>query len=51
MLFENGEEALFDLSVDPLESKNLLHVRNLPLNEENSLMKEVLIAELQLLKN
>ena len=50
MLFESGEEVLFDLSVDPLESKNLLYSRNLPLNEQNSQMKDELIAMLEMLK-
>jgi len=51
ILFESGEEALFDLSLDPLESKNLLHSRNLPLNEQNSQMKDELIAKIKMLKN
>lgn len=51
MLFETGEEVLFDLSIDPLESKNLLHSRNLPLNEHNSQMKDALTKKLETLKN
>lgn len=46
ILFEEGTEALFDLSSDPLESKNLMHSKNLPLSEENAIIQQELIAEL-----
>lgn len=51
LLFQDGTEALFDLDVDPLEGKNLLHDRNLPLSTYDNLMKEELVAKLETLKN
>ena len=44
--FTNGNEALFDLSNDPLESVNLLNAAELPLSEVDQSMKDELIAEL-----
>ena len=50
ILFEDGTEALFDLSFDPLESTNLLNSKNSSLNENDNLMMEELKLELSLLK-
>lgn len=49
-LFEDGTEALFDLSSDPLETKNLMHSRNLPLSEENAIIQQELLAKLNEIK-
>ena len=51
ILFSDGEEALFDLSVDPLEGTNLLNANQLPLNNLNSIEKEKLIDELAIIRN
>ncbi len=44
--FSDGSEKLFNLSIDPLESVNLLHVNQLPLSSSDSLMKVNLIDNL-----
>lgn len=51
ILFEDGTEALFDLKMDPLETKNLMHSRNLPLASTDDTMKNELIKKLEELKN
>ncbi|WP_435262718.1 sulfatase-like hydrolase/transferase [Tenacibaculum sp. nBUS_03] len=48
MLFENGNEALFDLINDPLESKNLM---NGSLSSTNSAIKNELATKLKEIKN
>ncbi|MEH6536724.1 MAG: sulfatase-like hydrolase/transferase [Psychroserpens sp.] len=44
--FDDGSEALFDLSINPLENPNLLNPNQLPLSTENSLIKDELISRL-----
>ena len=51
ILFSDDSEALYNLSTDPLEAKNLLNSRNLPLSEENLEIKTALIKNLGDLKN
>lgn len=51
ILFSDDLEALFDLSIDPLEDTNLLNTNQLPLSEVNSIEKEKLIAELEIIRN
>lgn len=51
ILFSDGAEALFDLSVDPLEGTNLLNTNQLPLSEVNSIEKEKLTNELEIIRN
>jgi len=51
LLFQDGSEALYDLSNDPFETKNLMSSRNLPLSEQDDLIKEELITKLGNLKN
>jgi arylsulfatase A-like enzyme len=51
MYFDNGTERFFDLSVNPLESQNLLNANQLPLSEANSLVKDELIAQLNAIRN
>ena len=50
-LFEDGIDALYNLINDPFETKNLLHSRNLPLSEQDKLIKEELITKLNNLIN
>ncbi|BAO75457.1 sulfatase-like hydrolase/transferase [Winogradskyella sp. PG-2] len=49
--FSNGNEALFNLSNNPLEGPNLLNANQLPLIAENSTIKDELIAELNAIRN
>lgn len=51
ILFSDGSEALYDLSIDALEDTNLLSANQLPLSSANSLEKDKLISELETLKN
>ena len=51
ILFSDDSEALYNLSTDPLEAKNLLNSRNLPLSEEDLEIKTALIKNLGDLKN
>ena len=46
ILFENGNEAFFNLSSDPLESINLLNINRLPLSASNSIIKDELTSKL-----
>ncbi len=48
--FSNGDEALYNLTQDPLESINLLNVSQLPLSSEASTAKDLMEAELIRLK-
>lgn len=47
ILFEDGDEALYDLSTDPTEEVNLMVAARLPLSVENETIKNELLAELQ----
>ena len=47
ILFEDGSEALYDLSENPLEKPNLLDPNQLPLSASDSVMKVLLIKELE----
>ena len=49
--FENGSEALYDLSVNPLENPNLLNANQLPLSTENSSIKDELTSRLSEIRN
>ncbi len=51
ILFSDGDEALFDLSLDALEDTNLLNANQLPLSDTNSAEKDKLTAELALMRN
>ncbi|WP_296381820.1 sulfatase-like hydrolase/transferase [Winogradskyella sp.] len=51
MYFDNGNERLFNLSVDPLETTNLLNANQLPLSAADIAMKDELIAELNSIRN
>lgn len=44
--FANESEALYNLSVDPLETENLLNSKHLPLSSADDLIKEELVAKL-----
>ncbi|SDW24032.1 Arylsulfatase A [Lutibacter oricola] len=46
MLFNNGSESLYNLSIDSLETKNLLKANNLPLSESDSKIKDELVKKL-----
>ena len=46
MKFSSGNEALYHLAEDPLESINLLHANHLPLSEEAQMAKEALESEI-----
>lgn len=50
ILFSDGSEALFNLSIDPLEDTNLLNANQLPLSEADSAKKEKLLAELDTIR-
>lgn len=51
ILFENGNEALFNLSTDPLESINLLSDNQLPLSSSDSDTKNELASKLAEIRN
>ena len=44
--FEDGTEKFYNLSTDPLESINLMHPTQLPLNNSDELIKDELILKL-----
>ena len=46
LLFEDGTEKLYNLSTDPLESINLMHAHQLPLNSADELIKDKLVLQL-----
>lgn len=46
ILFEDGSESLFDLSTEPLETKDLLKPKNLPLSDNDNKMKVELVQKL-----
>ena len=47
ILFEDESEALFNLSIDPLETVNLLNSNQLPLSGNDNLVKEELVSKLK----
>ncbi|MBC8757019.1 sulfatase-like hydrolase/transferase [Kordia sp. YSTF-M3] len=46
ILFDNGTEAFYDLSVNPFENPNLLSANQLPLNATDSAIKDELVNRL-----
>ena len=46
ILFDDGSEALYNLSSNSMESPNLLNANQLPLNAENTAAKDELVAKL-----
>lgn len=48
--FADGSEALYNLSLNPLESPNLLHSNQLPLSSPDALIKDELITKLDEIK-
>lgn len=51
ILFADGEEALFNLSIDALENTNLLNASQLPLSSTDSVEKDKLTNEIENIKN
>ena len=51
LYFNDGNEALYDLSDNPLEFPNLLSPNQLPLNEVNSAAKSELVLQLSVIRN
>ena len=49
--FANGNEALYNLSIDPLEGTNLLNTNQLPLSITDSVIMDDLISELNTIRN
>ena len=49
--FDNGTEALYNLSNNDFENPNLLNTNQLPLSAENSAIKDELIAQLNNIRN
>ncbi len=49
--FDNGAEALFNLSNNPLESPNLLNPNQLPLSSSDSEIKDALATKLSEIRN
>ncbi|WP_345190162.1 sulfatase-like hydrolase/transferase [Algibacter agarivorans] len=49
--FNDGSEALYNLSDNPLENPNLLNANQLPLSSENALIKDELTAKLLEIRN
>jgi arylsulfatase A-like enzyme len=49
--FENGNEKFYDLSIDPLESTNLMQANQLPLSNTNELIKDKLILKVNEIRN
>ncbi len=45
--FDNGDEALYNLSDNPLESPNLLSANQLPLSASDEVIKDELILEME----
>ena len=48
--FNNGNEALFNLSANPIEFPNLLNANQLPLNAANSAAKNSLIEQVSIIR-
>ena len=46
ILFDNGSEALYNLSANPLENPNLLNANQLPLSTSDSTIKDELTAKI-----
>ena len=51
LYFNDGSEALYDLSDNPFEFPNLLSPNQLPLNEVNSAAKNELVLQLSVIRN
>ena len=51
LYFNDGSEALYDLSDNPLEFPNLLSPNQLPLNDANSAAKNELVLQLGVIRN
>lgn len=51
ILFNDGSEALFNLSSDALEATNLLNANQLPLSGSDSAMKDELTTKIQAIRN
>jgi hypothetical protein len=49
--FSDGNEALYDLSANPLDFPNLLSPNQLPLNEVDSAAKNELVLQLGVIRN
>jgi arylsulfatase A-like enzyme len=49
--FDNGNERFYNLSIDPLETTNLLNANQLPLSASDSAMQDELITELNSIRN
>ena len=49
--FDDGSEALYNLSSNPLENPNLLNSNQLPLSTENSAIKDELTSKLAEIRN
>lgn len=49
--FNNGSEALYNLSNNPLENPNLLNANQLPLSDSDSAIKEALTTQLSEIRN
>lgn len=49
--FDNGNEALYNLSNNAFENPNLLNANQLPLSAEDSAIKDELVAELNSIRN
>lgn len=49
--FNDGSEALYDLGDNPLENPNLMSTNQLPLNNENSAIKDELASKLEDIRN
>ena len=41
--FDNGNEVLYNLSINPMESPNLLHVNQLPLSSSDEAIKKTIM--------
>ena len=51
LFFNDGKEALYDLSDNPLEFPNLLSPNQLPLNAINGAAKNELVLQLGIIRN
>ena len=49
--FSTGSEAFYNLSIDPLETINLLNSNRLPLSDSDKLIKEELVTKLLEIRN
>lgn len=45
--FDNGNEALYNLNTNPMESPNLMNANQLPLSNENELIKNELLLKVE----